>query len=178
MRTFTALEALWQHAPPPPRGTGTVRLIVQRKGNGIHEVPNRAELTPEFGLHGDRWCTSGTPGPECQITMMNVLVAELITAGEQPLHMPGDNFLVNLDLSSDALPIGTRLRLGTAVVEVTPMPHTGCQKFSARFGQEALRWVNWTEHRTRRLRGINCRVIEAGGVVVGDPISVLPEAGD
>jgi MOSC domain-containing protein YiiM len=174
MRTFSELEGLWQQGPPPPRGTGTVRLIVLRKGNEVHAVPERADLTTESGLHGDRWSTSGTPRADCQITLMNARVAELITAGEQPLHRPGDNFLVDFDLSSSALPTGTRLRIGTAILEVTPTPHTGCQKFSARFGQEALRWVNWTEHRDRRLRGINCRVVAAGAVSVGDAIAVLP----
>jgi hypothetical protein len=174
MRTFAELEALWRQAPPPPRRSGTVRLIVQRKGNDVHEVPESAALTPELGLHGDRWSASEKRDPDCQVTLMNVLAAELVTAGERPLHMPGDNLLVDLDLGSGALPVGTRLRLGTAVLEISPKPHTGCQKFSARFGQDALRWVNWKEHRERRLRGVNCRVIEAGTVRIGDSISVLP----
>lgn len=167
MRTFEQLESLWTASSPPPQGEGTVRLIVLRKGNSIHETPQRAHLSPERGLEGDRWESGTTPDPQGQVTLMNACAAELIADG-QPLDLPGDNLLVDLDLSEDSLPVGTRLHVGSAVVEVSPLPHTGCQKFSARFGQDALRWVNWKEHRHRRLRGINCRVVEAGSVRVGD----------
>lgn len=167
MRTFEELESLWNAAPPAPRGSGTVRLIVLRKGEGRHDTPPQAELTVERGLVGDRWETGGAPDADGQITLMNAVAAELIADG-QPLDLPGDNFLVDLDLSEGALPVGSRVRIGTAVLEVTPLPHTGCQKFSARFGQEALRWVNWKAHRERHLRGINCRVVESGTVRVGD----------
>jgi MOSC domain-containing protein YiiM len=167
MRTFEQLESLWKASPPPPRGKGSVRLIVLRKGNGIHETPPQARLSPERGLEGDRWEKGTSPHPDGQVTLMNARAAELIADG-QPLDLPGDNLLVDLDLSEDNLPPGTRLRAGDAVIEVSPLPHTGCQKFSARFGQEALRWVNWKDHRHRRLRGINCRVVVAGTVAVGD----------
>jgi MOSC domain-containing protein YiiM len=149
-------------------------LIVLRKGDGLHETPLHAELSVEQGVHGDRWALGSSPLPDGQVTVMNALAAELIAAGK-PLDLPGDNLLVDLDLSEAALPVGSRLRAGTAVLEVTALPHTGCQKFSARFGQEALRWVNWKDHRDRHLRGINCRVIEGGTVSVGGRVSDLGE---
>jgi MOSC domain-containing protein YiiM len=105
------------------------------------------------------------------VTLMNVRVTELICADGQPLDLPGDNFLVDLDLSEEALPAGTRLRIGSALLEVSAEPHTGCKKFSARFGLDALLWVN--EHRDRRLRGMNCRVVEPGAVAVGDAVAVV-----
>ena len=86
--------------------------------------------------------------------------------------MAGDNFLVTLDLSEAALPVGTRVRLGTALLEITPDPHTGCRKFNARFGVEALQWINFRAHRARRLRGVNCRVLADGFVSVGDAVVV------
>jgi MOSC domain-containing protein YiiM len=167
MRTFEQLESLWNASPPPPRGAGRVRLIVLRKGDSIHETPERASLSLERGLEGDRWEMGPSSHPDEQVTLMNARAAELIADG-QPLDLPGDNLLVDLDLSEDNLPPGTRLRVGNAVIAVSPVPHTGCQKFSARFGQDALRWVNWKDHRHRRLRGINCRVVAAGTVAVGD----------
>jgi MOSC domain-containing protein YiiM len=102
---------------------------------------------------------------------MSARVAELIADGA-PVDLPGDNLLVDLDLSAGALPIGARVRVGSALLEVSPMPHTGCRKFAERFGQDALRWVNWKEHRDRRLRGVNCRVLEPGNVSVGDRCQV------
>jgi len=145
---------------------------VLRKGDGVHETPPRAEVSVEQGLVGDRWARGNTPEPDGQVTVMNLRAAELVSDGK-PLDLPGDNLLVDLDLSESALPVGSRLQIGTAVLEVTPLPHTGCQKFSARFGQEALRWVNWKVHRDRHLRGINCRVVESGVVSVGDACRVL-----
>jgi MOSC domain-containing protein YiiM len=104
---------------------------------------------------------------------MHVEVARMIrVSAEQPLHTPGDNVLVDIDLSEDALPIGTRLRLGQALLEVSPEPHTGCDRFSARFGAPALAWINHKARRARRLRGVNCRVVEAGQVALGDAVVV------
>ena len=162
MLTAEDFETRWAAAERAPRGSGTVRLICVRVEEGVHETPGRAEVTVEDGLVGDRW-VRGKRDLDAQITLMNVRVAELIGG---PLDLPGDNFQVDLDLSEEALPVGTRLRLGEALLEVSPAPHTGCKKFRERFGLDALTWVN--DHRDRRLRGMNCRVLEAGTVAVGD----------
>ena len=114
--------------------------------------------------------TGEKPDLDAQVTLMNLRVVELIAGDGVPLDTPGDNFLVDLDLAEDALPTGTRLRLGSALLEVSPAPHTGCKKFSQRFGLEALKWVN--DHRDLRLRGMNCRVLEAGSVAVGDAVEI------
>jgi MOSC domain-containing protein YiiM len=102
---------------------------------------------------------------------MNIRVVDLIRLDGVALEASGDNLLVDLDLSETALPVGTRLRIGTAVLEVSAEPHTGCKKFRERFGLDALKWVN--DHRDRRLRGMNCRVLEAGTVAVGDSAAVV-----
>ncbi|MBM4268003.1 MAG: MOSC domain-containing protein [Deltaproteobacteria bacterium] len=167
MRSFDELESLWCASPPAPRGSGTLRLIVLRKGDGVHETPATAEIDPEHGIVGDRWQLGSAPDPQGQVSLMNARAAELVADGG-PLDLPGDNLVVDLDLGTEALPVGSRLRVGSALLEITPLPHTGCRKFSARFGQDALRWVNWKDHRDRHLRGINCRVLEAGTVRVGD----------
>jgi maleamate amidohydrolase len=164
------LEARWAAAEAAPRGRGSVRLICVRRGGEVHECPPRVLVTPERGVDGDRWVESDRREPDAQVTLMNVRVTELIR-GDQPLDLPGDNFQVDLDLSEEALPAGTRLRLGEAVLEVSALPHTGCKKFRERFGLEALTWVNG--HRDRRLRGMNCRVLERGWVAVGDPVEVV-----
>jgi MOSC domain-containing protein YiiM len=58
-------------------------------------------------------------------------------------------------------------------VEVSGEPHTGCKKFTARFGREALRFVNSVEGRALRLRGMNAAVVQAGTVRVGDTVRRL-----
>ncbi|HUH03636.1 MAG TPA: MOSC domain-containing protein [Kofleriaceae bacterium] len=169
MRSREELESLWATVSLP-RDTGRVRLIVARRARGIHDVLETAEVSPEHGLHGDRWFEDDK-NLGYQITLMNVHVARLIRAADdQPLHTAGDNFLVDLDLGEDALPVGGRLRLGEALIEVTTDPHLGCKKFRERFGAGALAWVNDQANRAQRLRGVNCQVIEGGMISVGDVV--------
>lgn len=175
MRTFDELEELWASVPPPPRDLGSVRLLCVRVAPGLHMTPEAVNVTVERGLVGDRWAATPQKDPdrESQVTVMNAVVAELVAAGVQPLHEAGDNILVDLDIGFDNLPTGSRLRVGEAILEVTATPHAGCSKFSERFGQDALRWVNWRHWRERRLRGVNTRVVAGGRVRVGDAVERL-----
>lgn len=174
MRTFDELETMWADVPAPPRERGTLRLVCRRVEAGVHETPDVAELSVDAGLVGDRWSAAKDPDHEAQVTLMNATVAELVGAGLQPLHEAGDNLLVDFDIGYDNLPPGSRLRIGQAMLEVTAAPHSGCSKFSERFGQDALRWVNWRHWRERRLRGVNTRVVESGTIRVGDEITLIP----
>ena len=151
---------------------GRVAMIVRCPVKNSRELLRCARLTPEEGLPGDKWGANPSRDPEAQLTVMQRDVAELVANG-QSLALFGDNLFVDLDLSVANLPIGSRLRVGAAVVEVTPMPHDGCSKFKARFGADALRFVNTKETRHLNLRGIYWRVIEAGDVAVGDAVNVL-----
>jgi len=166
------LEAGLRTLPPPPKDAGRLTHIVRRPAKDAREVLSRARLSPEAGLPGDTWSHKPAPDPTAQLTVMQTGVAELIANG-QSLALFGDNLFVDLDLSAANLPIGSRLRVGGAVVEVTPMPHDGCHKFNARFGSDALRFVNTKPTRHLNLRGIYWRVIEAGDIEVGAPVQVL-----
>ncbi|HEX7477074.1 MAG TPA: MOSC domain-containing protein [Polyangiales bacterium] len=178
MRTLAELQQLYAERPVPPRGEGRVDLLVLRSAPGKHLTPTAAELTPQYGLVGDRWAKGWTLRRDVdrQVTLMMTAVAELVCDG-QPLHLPGDNLLVNLDLGAEALPIGSRLRAGAVLLEVSKKPHLGCKKFVARFGQDALDWVNDEQGRARNLRGVNCRILEAGTLRVGDGIEVVARSG-
>jgi MOSC domain-containing protein YiiM len=175
MRTFDELESLYAAAAasnPEPRDAGTVRLVCVRKGKGVHETPTQVAVTVERGVEGDRWFTEAERKVGQQVTLMSARVAALIAGDDIPLHMAGDNFLIDLDLGEAAMPVGTRVHLGTALLEVTPDPHHGCRKFNTRYGVEALQWVNHRKHAARRLRGVNCRVVADGVVAVGDAVRV------
>jgi MOSC domain-containing protein YiiM len=156
----------------PPRDLGELGLIVSRCDNGVRETPERVILTPAGGVPGDAWLRDAPDKIDAQIAMMRVDVARLIANG-QPLTLPGDNLLVDLDLSAENLPPGTRLELGEAILEVTPEPHNGCLKFRQRFGKDALQLTAQPTHRQLRLRGIYVKVVESGEVAVGGPIRVL-----
>jgi MOSC domain-containing protein YiiM len=175
MRTIDELSAAWAARIPAPRDAGTVRLICVRKGGGVHETPDAVEITAHAGLLGDRWADrdpgSDTAGASA-VTLINATVAELIGAGILPLHAAGDNLVVDLDIGLEALPPGSRLSIGHAVLRVSEQPHTGCITFRDKFGLDALKWVSTPEGRTDRLRGVNCSVLRPGTVRVGDVIRV------
>ena len=151
---------------------GCVALIVRRGHGGRRETPDRVLVTFDGGVPGDAWGRHPSPTRDGQIAVMQLDVAELIANG-QPLTLFGDNLFLDLDLSVGNLPVGSRVRVGSAIVEVTPKPHNGCRKFRARFGDGALRFVVTPETRPRNLRGIYLQVVEPGEIVRGDAVEVL-----
>lgn len=172
---FDHLERALAALPSTPQNVGQVTLIVRRGEGGRRETPAWTRLESDGGVPGDAWGRRPDPNPEGQLAVMQRDVAELIANG-QPLTLFGDNLFLELDLSRNNLPTGTRLRLGTATVVVTPKPHNGCHKFRARFGADALRFVSCPELRHRNLRGIYLRVVEDGEAALGDPVEVVGRA--
>jgi len=157
---------------------GVVELIVRRPAEGEREVLDEAELDLEQGLVGDRWWAGAhVDGEPLDTSAQLMLMSTRALAQIEPDHtrwpLAGDQLYVDLELAEANLPAGTRLELGSAVIEVTEAPHTGCAKFTARFGSEATKLVNALEGRQLRLRGLNARVIEPGTVRVGDTIRKL-----
>ena len=164
-----------------PTEVGTVELIVRRPAEGEREVLAEGVFDLEEGLVGDSWrprgsssTGDGSANPEMQLNVMNARVVDLVAAGvRERWALAGDQLYVDLDLSEAHLPAGTRLALGSAVIEVTEPPHTGCVKFMGRFGTDAHRFVNTKEHRHLRLRGLCAKVVEPGSVKSGDAIRKL-----
>jgi hypothetical protein len=163
-----------------PAGEGAVELIVRRPAENEREIVEEAQLDLREGLVGDCWRTRGssrTPdgsaNPNAQVTLMNARVAALVAGDRDRWALAGDQLYVDLDLSAESLPPGTRLALGTAVLELTADPHTGCAKFTSRFGSAATRLVNSQVGRSLNLRGRNARVLEPGAFRTGDPIRKL-----
>jgi MOSC domain-containing protein YiiM len=155
---------------------GTLELIVVRPSEGERVTPGTGELTIADGLVGDRWLANahthadGSVNRENQLTLMSTRVLELIAEPER-WTLSGDNLLVDMGLDMDGLPVGSRLAIGDeAIVEISEVPHTGCAKFSARFGSDALKFINSPEGRALRLRGVNAHVVVPGVVSTGDTI--------
>jgi hypothetical protein len=165
-----------------PAEAGTVEMIVRRPAVDEREVVEEGLLTADEGLQGDDWRARGsasTPDRAAdanrQLTVMGSRVVDLLAGGDRAAWpLAGDQLYVDLDLGVANLPPGTRLGVGDAVIEVTEPAHTGCAKFSARFGSDALRFVNSPEGRALRLRGLNARVVRPGAVRRGDPVLRLP----
>ena len=172
---LAGLERGLEGLAPAPVDRGRIALVVRRAEGGRREALDRIGLSLDGGVPGDAWGRRAGRDPQMQISVMQADVAQLIANG-QPLVLFGDNLFLELDLSAANLPAGSRLRVGEALLEVTPMPHNGCRKFQARFGPDALRFVGAVHLRHRNLRGIYMRVVEPGEVRPGDAVEVLARA--
>lgn len=170
------LEAALREILQSPKDAGEVKLIVRRPRVDQREVLEEAQLSVDEGVAGDTWRfrasskmpDKASPHPERQITIMNARVAALVARHPDRWALAGDQLFVDLDLTEANLPPGTRLAVGSAVLELTPQAHTGCRKFVERFGLEALKFVNSPTGRELRLRGIYARVAQGGVVRRGD----------
>ena len=179
--TMEELEAGLDEIRRAPKDEGVLELIVRRPQVEEREILEKAELHLQGGLVGDNWTkrpssktADGSPHPDMQINVMNARVAALVAQDKSRWHLAGDQLYLDMDLSADNLPPGTQLAIGSAVIEVTPPPHTGCQKFVARFGLDAMKFVNSSVGRELRLRGINAKVAQPGTIRVGDVAKKLP----
>ncbi|WP_211675501.1 hypothetical protein [Ornithinibacter aureus] len=183
-RTPQELEAFLPVLLAAPRDVGTLDLVVRRPAAGVREVLDEGELDLVVGLVGDTWAERGSsrsadggPHPDMQLNVMSSRMVGFLAGDPDRRALAGDQLYLDLDLSHENLPAGSRLTIGDpaergAVIEVTEQPHTGCAKFIDRFGAEAMRFVNGSVGRPLRLRGLNARVVVPGRVRPGDAVTV------
>jgi hypothetical protein len=179
--TLEQLMAALDHIRQSPKNQGRLEMIVRRPAIGTREVIEEGELDPVEGLVGDSWSRRGSsrstdktkPHPEMQLNLMNTRTLAVVAGDRHRWPLAGDQLLVDIDLSGDNLPPGTQLAVGEAIIEVTPIPHTGCGKFIQRFGVDAAKFVNSIVGRQLNLRGINARVVRAGRIRAGDAVIKL-----
>jgi hypothetical protein len=173
--TTAELEAGLEEIRRAPKDGGVLELIVRRPAINDREILEQAELDLAVGLVGDSWMRrrskttpDGSPNPLMQLNIMNSRVTALVAQDKDRWQLAGDQLYVDMDLSEENVPPGTRLSLGSTVIEVTPPPHLGCQKFVARFGMEAMKFVNSPLGKQLHLRGVNAKVVQGGIIRVGD----------
>ena len=178
--TMAELEAGLDDIRKSPKDEGVLDLIVRRPQVDEREALQNGELHPAEGLIGDSWRSrgssrtpDGTSHLDMQLNVMNSRVIALVAQDKDRWQLAGDQLFIDLDLSSENLPAGTRLALGATVIEVTPQPHTGCKKFVGRFGMDAMQFVNSDLGKQLRLRGLNAKVINPGSISVGDVVKKL-----
>jgi hypothetical protein len=172
--TMDELEAGLDHIRLSPKDEGVVELIVRRPSIDNREILEEADFNTTDGLIGDSWnvrrsssTPDGSPNPEMQINIMNSRAVALVAQERERWPLAGDQLFIDLDLSKANLPAGSRISIGTVVLEVTAPPHTGCKKFVSRFGLDAMKFVNSEVGRELCLRGINAKVLQAGMIRVG-----------
>ncbi len=164
-----------------PKDNGRLKGILIRPDVGERLELQTSEISLEKGVHGDRWASEdcwlktddGKPHPDVQICIMNARCIELIAQKRDNWAPAGDNLFIDMDLTPDNTPPGTRLSIGTATIEITVVPHNGCAKFISRYGYDACMFVNTGEGKRMRLRGIYARVVTNGTVTVDDKVSKI-----
>ena len=178
--TLDELKAGLPEILASPKDEGTLRAIVIRPARGERRDLASCEISARLGVHGDHWSKGcwkstedGRPHPDVQICMMNARWIQLIAQERSNWPPAGDNFFVDMDLTPDNMPPGTRLAIGTAVIGTTDTPHSGCASFIDRYGRDACIFVNTGEGKRLRLRGIYARVVQDGRVSAGDRVVKL-----
>jgi MOSC domain len=178
--TMAELEAGLDTIRKSPKDEGVIAMIVRRPQVDAREVLEEGELDLVEGLVGDSWkvrasnrTPDGSPHPDMQLNVMNARVIALVAGEKERWSLAGDQLFIDMDVSQENLPPGTRLALGSAVIEVTDQPHAGCKKFAARFGLDALKLVNSPVGKQLQLRGVNAKVAQPGVIRVGDFVKKL-----
>lgn len=176
--TTEQIEAGLADVLASPKDTGTLELVLRRPDVEQREVLDAVELNIAEGVAGDNWnqrsstrTDDGSPHPDMQLNVMNARFASLIAQSPDRRQLAGDQLYIDMDISEQNMPPGTRLAIGNAVIEVTDQPHTGCKKFTQRFGLDAHRFVNSDRGKALRLRGLNAKVVTEGKISTGDTIT-------
>ena len=178
--TTDEIEAGLETVRRSPKDGGVLELIVRRPQSEQREVLEEGTLDLTVGLVGDNWIqrpstrsADGKAHPDMQLNVINTRFIHLVARSEDRWQLAGDQLFVDLDLSEENLPVGTRLAIGSAVIEVTDQPHTGCAKFAARFGNDAQKFVMTPVGRAMRLRGLCAKVVQPGTIRQGDAVAKM-----
>ncbi|MFT5091056.1 MAG: MOSC domain-containing protein YiiM [Candidatus Latescibacterota bacterium] len=174
--TTAELEAGLDEIRQSPSDNGTLEMLIRRAQIGAREQLEEGEIDLVEGLVGDNWKTrygDRPANPDAQITITNARAIQHISQDKDRWALAGDQLYADFDLSEANVPAGTQLSLGSAILEVTAEPHNGCKKFVERFGMDAMTFVNSEVGKELHLRGINCKVIQAGTISVGDSITKI-----
>ena len=175
--SIAEIEAGLEAVRRSPKDAGVLELIVRRPQSTVRDVLEEGELDLSVGLVGDNWIerpstrsADGKAHPDMQLNVVNTRFIHLVAQTEDRWQLAGDQLFMDLDLSEENLPAGTRLAIGTAIIEVTDQPHTGCAKFAARFGNDAQKFVMTPVGRQMRLRGLCAKVVQPGVIRQGDAV--------
>ena len=178
--SLAELEAGLDDIRNSPQEQSVLDLIVSRPEEDAREVMELADLNVTVGLVGDTWqdrpslrSGDGKAHPDMQVTIMNSRVANLVAQDKARWQLAGDQLFADIDLSKANMPPGTRVSIGAAILEATDQPHTGCEKFAARFGIDALKLISSSIGKELQLRGINLKVVQSGEIKPGDAVKKL-----
>lgn len=162
-----------------PVGAGRVDYLINRPAEGLHVPVDELYLDMDKGIIGDRWSDTawvrlpdGRPDPRVQVSLTNTKVMQCFT-GSQPdaVYRCGDNLYLGINLTEAHLSVGSQVRVGEAIIEISDIMNDACGKFSQRFGQDAFACVRSVENEALRLRGCFAQIVRSGAVRAGDLVS-------
>lgn len=178
--TMTELDAVLDHVLSAPTDEAPIEMLCFRAGYNERAFVDHLDMSAARGVEGERWLTApwmrledGAPDPRIQVSILSKRVMDAVWLDREGTVHPGDTIIADLNTSEEVLPVGTRLQLGTAIVEVTDVFNEGCVKWKVRYGQDAKDWITRPEHIALRLRGVLCQIVQDGTVRKGDVIRVL-----
>lgn len=173
MSADPAFEAWLKALPASPKEGGCVVRCVVRPRSGARELVDELAVDPRHGVAGDLFGIGRPGSPKRQVSLINAHVLASF-AGPDPERaaQSGDNLVVDLDLSEENLPAGTRLTAGSAELEISDVVYDPCGAFQERFGAEAMRLALCALRHGLRGRGVLCSVVRAGTIRAGDAIAV------
>jgi len=175
-----ALAAALPDVLNAPKTRTTVHMLCIRPGYNQRVFPDSISTTRQHGVQGDGetrqpWLmdAAGQPDPRIQVSILPLRVLDLIWRDRTAMIHPGDTIITDLNTSTDSLPPGSLLQVGSAVLRVSDLWNNGCAKWKLRYGPAAHHWVHDAAHEQHRLRGILCSIVQDGEVAVGGTISRL-----
>ncbi len=178
--TSAQLRAIMTHVCDAPKDNAPISMLCRRPGFGQREFVNELTMTVAHGIPGERWTTSpwmkledGSPDPRIQVSILPLRVMESVWLDRDTQPHPGDPIIADLDCSYSNLPVGSRLKAGTAVLEVSDVFNDACVKWKARYGAAAKDWITDREHVHLRLRGLLCSIVQDGVVTLSDRLTKL-----
>lgn len=173
--TAEQLNAALPHIRAAPRDDAPIEMLCFRPARNQRRMVPDLTLTADRGIPGERWLKApwltlpdGRPDPRIQVSILPKRVMDAVWLDRAGTVHPGDPIVADIETSYDSLPVGTRLRAGNAVLEVSDAFNDGCVKWKVRYGAAAKDWLVTPENRPLRLRGLLCRIVQDGMVRLGD----------
>lgn len=177
MMTMGDLAAGLPHILSALKDDVAIDILCTRPSFGKRAYPNHIKVSPEGGIKDERWLKhpwsrleDDSPDPRIQVSILSKRVFDLVV--QDKLH-PGDTIIADIDTSAENLAVGQQLQIGTAVVEVTDLFNDACVKWKVRYGADAKDWIVKPENIDLRLRGVLCKITQAGIIHKTDRIQKL-----
>lgn len=152
---------------------GLIETLTFSPTMGRHVSVTTLQVLPESGVCGQYpgkqwWLGRRVPGRQ-----ISAVSAEVLDALDIPHDVPGDNLIIRgLDLGRFAP--GDTLRVGDALLSVTPTPHRPCSKLARRTSLTQMRAIS-----AGRLRGVLLDALAPAMIKVGDAVErILLPTGD